>query len=84
MPLRSERVQSAIRLSHPRVYSASSMASSKSSIVFDDIFSIQKIDPEGKKFDRGMLKHTSIHASLPIEVAQFLGFTPNPETMAWN
>jgi len=33
-------------------YSASSMASSKSSIVFDDIFSIKKIDPEGKKFDR--------------------------------
>lgn len=32
------------------------MASSKSSIVFDDIFGIKKIDPEGKKFDRGMLK----------------------------
>jgi len=28
------------------------MASSKSSIVFDDIFTINKIDEEGKKFDR--------------------------------
>jgi len=28
------------------------MASSKSSIVFDDIFTIEKINPEGKKFDR--------------------------------
>jgi hypothetical protein len=35
--------------------SASSMASSKSSIVFDDIFEIENVDPEGKKFDRGML-----------------------------
>jgi len=60
------------------------MASSKSSIVFDDIFSILKIDPEGKKFDRGMLKRTSIYASLPIRIAQFPGFTPNPETMGWN
>lgn len=31
------------------------MASSKSSIVFDDIFTINEIDKEGKKFDRGML-----------------------------
>jgi hypothetical protein len=31
------------------------MASSKSSIVFDDIFEIENVDPEGKKFDRGML-----------------------------
>ncbi|KAN0125004.1 hypothetical protein V8E52_001556 [Russula decolorans] len=28
------------------------MASSKSSIVFDDIFNIEKMDPDGKKFDR--------------------------------
>lgn len=33
---------------------ASSMASSKSSIVFDDIFEIDEIDKAGKKFDRGM------------------------------
>jgi hypothetical protein len=31
------------------------MASSKSGIVFDDIFEIDGIDKEGKKFDRGML-----------------------------
>jgi hypothetical protein len=31
------------------------MASSKSSIVFDDIFEIGEMDPDGKKFDRGML-----------------------------
>jgi len=31
------------------------MASSKSSIVFDDIFEIEKINEDGKKFDRGML-----------------------------
>jgi hypothetical protein len=31
------------------------MAASKSSIVFDDIFEIDKMDVEGKKFDRGML-----------------------------
>jgi len=34
--------------------STSSMSSSKSSIVFDDIFEITDIDEEGKKFDRGM------------------------------
>jgi len=28
------------------------MTSSKSNIVFDDIFTIKKIDPDGKKFDR--------------------------------
>ncbi len=31
------------------------MASSKSNIVFDDIFEIEEIDEGGKKFDRGML-----------------------------
>jgi len=31
------------------------MASTKSSIVFDDIFEIEEMDPGGKKFDRGML-----------------------------
>jgi len=31
------------------------MTSSKSNIVFDDIFTIKEIDPEGKKFDRGVL-----------------------------
>ena len=32
------------------------MASLTSSIVFDDIFVIKEIDPDGKKFDRGMFK----------------------------
>jgi hypothetical protein len=44
-----------IHSSIPRSCSASFMASSKSSIVFDDIFTIDEIDKEGKKFDRGML-----------------------------
>jgi len=35
-----------------QVYSASSMASTKSNVVFDDIFYIEKIDPGGKKYDR--------------------------------
>lgn len=30
------------------------MSSNASNIVFDDIFTIQAIDKEGKKFDRGM------------------------------
>lgn len=30
------------------------MATAASSIVFDDIFSINDIDKEGKKFDRGL------------------------------
>jgi hypothetical protein len=29
------------------------MAATSSSIVFDDIFTIESIDKEGKKFDRG-------------------------------
>jgi DNA-directed RNA polymerase I, II, and III subunit RPABC3 len=32
------------------------MASTKSNVVFDDIFSIEEIDPGGKKYDRGMCK----------------------------
>ncbi|KAI9512913.1 RNA polymerase [Russula earlei] len=35
------------------------MASSKSSIVFDDIFSIEEIDPEGKKFHRVSRLHAT-------------------------
>jgi uncharacterized protein YkuJ len=31
------------------------MASATSSVVFDDIFTINAIDKEGKKFDRGWL-----------------------------
>jgi len=31
-----------------------SMASAASSIIFDDIFTINAIDKEGKKFDRGL------------------------------
>lgn len=30
------------------------MASAASSIIFDDIFTINAIDKEGKKFDRGL------------------------------
>lgn len=32
------------------------MATAASSIVFDDIFTINAIDKEGKKFDRGLTK----------------------------
>jgi hypothetical protein len=31
------------------------MAASSSNIVFDDIFTINGIDKEGKKFDRGLI-----------------------------
>jgi hypothetical protein len=41
------------------------MASSKSSIVFDDIFTIEAIDKGGKKFDRGMLLDMGIHTLHP-------------------
>jgi len=35
------------------------MASSKSSIVFDDIFTIENINPEGKKYDRVSRLHAN-------------------------
>jgi len=36
------------------------MATAASNIVFDDIFTINAIDKEGKKFDRGLLS-TAFH-----------------------
>ena len=39
------------------------MASISSNVVFNDIFIINEIDPEGKKYDRGQLLPFSVRAS---------------------
>ena len=47
------------------------MASNTSNVLFDDIFTINAIDKEGKKFDRGVP-----HCSHTLQSSTFIDYLP--------
>jgi len=57
------------------------MAAAVSSIVFDDIFTIDAIDKEGKKFDRGPV--FAFHRFFSSRSAQSRDYTPIQKIMIW-
>lgn len=66
------------------VTSFSNMASASSNILFDDLFTIESIDKEGKKFDRGSSRfllldptHSCGPLSLPL-VCPLIEFRHGP------
>ena len=44
------------------------MSSNTSNVLFDDIFTINAIDKEGKKFDRGARSASVLHVAIPLTV----------------
>jgi hypothetical protein len=59
------------------------MVSAGSSIIFDDIFTINAIDKEGKKFDRGMKTRVPRFYDLQNDWYQCPGCMLIPRTMIW-
>ena len=61
-PAVGKREQLAFAFAH----SSSIMAATSSSLLFDDIFTINAIDKEGKKFDRGTVLLSRVKRMLTI------------------
>ena len=59
------------------------MSATVSNIVFDDIFTINAIDKEGKKFDRGVAFAFTLLLNITSYNAQFPGSTLTRKTMTW-
>lgn len=59
------------------------MTAIASNIVFDDIFTINAIDKEGKKFDRGSLISLLRIAFTDIRLSQSHGYMPILKTTTW-
>lgn len=67
---RLSHVPGSVNLSHARYHRARySRAANMAGVLFEDIFNVKDIDPEGKKFDRGELCRASrvvIAARCPV------------------
>lgn len=58
------------------------MTTVASSVVFDDIFTIESIDKEGKKFDRG-ISHSFQYLRAQCTRLQFRDSMDTLKTMTW-